>query len=133
MLLKLIAITSTLQFVLQVRQYLSVTESYGCHYSNTLPGQIHWLLCPKLQTQQQSRLSWVRDSSPSPSLRGTSPSPSLSPQNKDSSLTRVHCRTRVLHHWFGTSFPFKFLMPAYFSSCVDVPTMHYVMLVMACQ
>ena len=35
MLLKLIAITSTLQFVLQVRQYLSVTESYGCHYSNT--------------------------------------------------------------------------------------------------
>jgi len=27
-----------------------------------------------------------------------SPSPSPSPQNKDSSPTRVHCRTRVLHH-----------------------------------
>jgi len=36
--------------------------------------------------------------SPSPSLQGTSPSPSPSPQNKDSSPTRVHCRTRVLHH-----------------------------------
>jgi len=36
--------------------------------------------------------------SPSPSLQATSPSPSPSPQNKDSSPTRVHCRTRVLHH-----------------------------------
>jgi len=131
MLLKLIAITSTLQFVLQVRQYLSVTESYGCHYSNTLQGQIRWLLCPKLQTREQSR---VRGSSPSPSLQGlnpspilqgtTSPSPSPSPQNKDSSPTRVHCRTRVLHHcnyvgdshrvttlqtlWNSLTFPWQF-------------------------
>ena len=34
----------------------------------------------------------------SPSPVGLSPSPSPSPQNKDSSPTRVHCRTRVLHH-----------------------------------
>ena len=47
--------------------------------------------------------SW--GSSPSPSPGGSSPSlspvgSSPSPQNKYSSRTRVHCRTRVLHHWF---------------------------------
>jgi len=33
--------------------------------------------------------------SPRPSPRGSSPSP----KNMDSSLTRVHCQIRVLHHW----------------------------------
>jgi len=53
------------------------------------------VLSPSPEDLKSNSESWHSSPRLRPSPVGSSPSP----QNKDSSPTRVHCRTRVLHHW----------------------------------